>query len=169
MPQLSPQPPESAKADVWPGYQWVHFLLEQPLRPQAAMWGALNMPQATPWVELVTLPHWENVKVVQIFLFWVTLKMYCPAARIGLQPAHPLCGLCRDLWCPLTNNFLAVKFLRFVNNEADKRTAITQHLHGVLKQGYLILKERRRMSAHHSSGEWSTFCVNKEKKNLPVN
>lgn len=90
--------------------------------------------------------------------------MCCPAARIGLQPAHSLCGLCQDLWCPLTNHFLAVKFLRFVNNVADKCTAITQHLHWVLKQGYLLLEERRRMSAHPSSEEWSIFYVSKEKK-----
>lgn len=77
-----------------------------------------------------------------------------------------VCGLCQDLWCLLTNHFLAVKFLRFVNNVADKCTAITQHLQWVLKQGYLLLEEWRRMSAHPSSKEWSTFCVSKEKKHV---
>lgn len=48
---------------------------------------------------------------------------------------------------------------------ADKCTAITQHLHWVLKQGYLLLEERRRISAHPSSGEWSTFSVSVRKRN----
>lgn len=156
-----PQPPDSA---VWQGISGFLFFWSSPEAPSCSVGCSEHIP-ATPWAELGTPPHWENIKSISI-LFWVTLKVSCPAAGIGSQPAHSLCGLPEDLWCPLTNNFLAVKFLRFVNNVADKCTAITQHLHWVSKQGCLLWEERRRMCAQPCSEEWGTFCVSRQ-RNTP--